>query len=217
VQEQRSAIRVFLVADVSRSMDFQGVYPKLAVIADFIQALAISAYRSGDALAVVSAEAQLRPELCLPLARSPGPAFRLAARMRSAHAGGSGCRGLIRAVREVVGPRSLVFLLSDFHLPLSSVREILAGLARHDVVPVILWDAAEEFPRQRGIARLEDLESGTRQLLVLRPALVARISENFQRRRESLVALFRKCGREPLLLNAGFAADRVTQYFLGRP
>lgn len=215
--EQRSAIPVYALADLSGSMDFRGAHPKITVLADFIIGLAASVHRSGDALGLVAAAEQICPEFCLPLSRLPGPAFRLAARLRRFHPRGTGCRGLIRAGSLLPARRCLVFLLSDFHWPLSQVRDILAGLSRHDVAPVVLWDEGEALPTGSGIARLADLEGSGQRLMLLRPALRERLADNLRQRRERLVLLFRQFGREPLFLTQGFDADRVTRYFLGAP
>lgn len=213
--EQRSAILVYALTDVSGSMDFRGVHPKMAVLADFIDGLAASVRRSGDALGLLAAGDRIRPEFCLPLSRQPGPAFRLAAKLRRCRPQGTGCRALAEAGRLLPGRRCLVFLLSDFHWPLSQAREILTILSRHAVVPVVLWDEGEALPGTPGLARLTDLEGGGHRLLLLRPALRERLADNLRQRRERLVLLFRQFGREPLFLSRGFDADQVTRYFLG--
>jgi hypothetical protein len=215
--EQRSAIPVYAVADLSGSMAYRGVHPKMAVLADFIEALAASVYRSGDTLGIVAAADRLFSEFYLPSSRQPGPAFRLAERLRRFRPPGVGSQALGRAGRLLPGRRGLLFLLSDFHFPLALVREILAALAHHYVVPVVLWDENETLPESRGVARLADLEGGGNRLLLLRPALLERLAENIVKRRERLTALFRQCGREPLFLLEGFHADRVTRYFLRSP
>jgi hypothetical protein len=213
--EQRSAIAVYALADLSGSMDFRGAHPKIEVLADFIEGLAASAYRSGDALGLLAAGERLHPELCLPPSRRPGPAFRLAAKLRHWRPRSAGCLGLLQAGRLLPGRRCLVFLLSDFHWPLSQVQDILSVLSRHDVVPVVLWDEGEALPGASGLARLADLEGGGQRLLLLRPALRERLADRLRQRRERLVRLFRQFEREPLFLTQGFDADRVTRYFLG--
>jgi hypothetical protein len=213
--EQRSALSVYALADLSGSMDFRGIHPKMTVLADFIDGLAASVHRSGDALGILAAAEQICPEFCLPLSRQPAPAFRLAARLRRFRPHLTGCRGLAQASRLLPGRRCLVFLLSDFHWPLSQVREILAGLSHHVVVPVVLWDEGEALPGAPGVARLADLEGGGHRLLLLRSALRARLVDNLRQRRERLVQLLRRIGREPLFLDQGFQSDRITRYFLG--
>ena len=212
--EQRSALQVFAILDLSGSMDHRGVHPKMAVLADFVGGLAASVYRQGDTLGILGAGERIHPEFCLPPTRQPGPAFRLAGRLRRYAPHGTHCRGLTLAGRMLPRRRSLVFLVSDFHAPLASLREILAGMTHHAVVPVVVWDAAETLPQGHGLIRLADLEGGGDQLLALRPALRSRLEDNLRQRRARLGTLFRQCGREPLFLAEGFDADRVTRYFL---
>jgi hypothetical protein len=213
--EQRSAITVYALADLSGSMNFRGVHPKMAVLADFIEGLATSVHRSGDALGLLAAGEQLYPEFSLPPSRRPGPAFRLAKKLRHWRPRNSGCLGLLQAGRILPGRRCLVFLLTDFHWPLSQIRELLAALSHHDVVPVVLWDEGESLPGASGLAQLADLEGGGQRLMLLRPALRERLADSLRQRREKLVRLFRQVGWEPLFLTHGFDADRVTRYFLG--
>lgn len=213
--QPRLSVPVYALLDLSGSMAHRGVHPKLEVLADFLACLARSCHRSGDALGVMGAGERIYPEFCLPLARSPGEVHRLAARLRRTEPPGIGCRGLVLAAHRLPARRALVFLLSDFHLPLPALRELMAGLMPHDVVPVVLWDRTETLPGRSGLARLSDLEGGGERLLLLRPALRDRLEENSRRRRAQLLTLFRQCGREPLFLPDGFDADRVTRYFLG--
>ena len=56
---------------------------------------------------------------------------------------GRSARALHDAHRHLPRQRALVFLVSDFHLPLADVAQVLASLAAHDVVPVVLWQPAE--------------------------------------------------------------------------
>lgn len=213
--EQRSAIRVYALLDLSGSMSYRGRQSRAAVMADFIHALAASVYRHGDRLGIIGAADRVRGDFSLPLSRQPGPAFRLSHRLRGMRSQGSGCRGLGDAARLLPGQRCLVFLVSDFHFPLALLRAVMTALAHHEVVPLVLWDDGEAMPGASGIAQLTDLETGNRRLLLLRPALRQRLTDNLRQRRERLTALFRQCGREPLYLSDGFDADRLTRYFLG--
>ena len=91
---------------------------------------------------------------------------------------------------------------------------MLASLARHDVIPVLLWDSAEfEALPELGLARLRDPESGAQRTLMLRPRLKRQIVLRFRERQQNLTRLFRSYGREPLLLLDGFDPARVTEYF----
>jgi hypothetical protein len=110
--------------------------------------------------------------------------------------------------------RSLVFLLSDFHLPLPLVDATLASLAAHTVVPVLLADAAETAPPLApGLAPTVEPESGRRGWLWWRPALRERWAAAAAARRAELQALFRRHRVGPLVVEGAFDADAVTRHF----
>lgn len=214
VQAQRSSIPVYAVVDLSGSMGFQGVHPKMAVLADFLDGLAASAHRHGDSLGLLCAAESLRPEFCLPPTRRPQSLFQMTRRLRQFRPPGAGSKGLAQAWRRLPNRRCLVFLLSDFHMPLAQIDETLRGLTRHDLVPVVLWDQAENLPARSGIARLTDLETGGQRLMLLRSNLRERLEANVALRRERLMELLRRHGRSPLFLTGGYSADQVTRHFL---
>ena len=111
--------------------------------------------------------------------------------------------------------RALVFLVSDFHLPLSDVARVLASLAAHDVVPVVLWQPVEfALSAAHGLAQVQEPESGERRWLWWRPALRERWLADHAARRAALLQVFRAQRLAPLWIEGGFHADAVTRHFL---
>lgn len=214
VQEQRSSIPVFVIVDFSASMAYQGRQRKLQTVAEFLSGLADSAHRLGDAVGLVAFAEGSRPILYQPLSRHSQVLRELAAKLAKLDPKGSNARGLAKASQFLPAQRSLVFFLSDCHLPLAFLKQVMAGLSRHDVVPVVLWDQEEQGPGQTGLASLRDLETGQARLLWLRPKLRQRLQDAYAERRARLAQLFRRLGREPLFLEDGFKADAVSRYFL---
>lgn len=214
IQEQPTTLKVFALLDLSGSMAFQGDFPKAAVMADFIEALATAAHKNGDTFGVCGAAERILPELSCSPSRWPGLARRLAARLRRTQPCGVGCQGLVTAARQLPARRSLVVILSDFHMPLATIKTLLDALSVHWVVPVVIWDAREALPAPVGLARLLDAETGGERLLLIRPALRERLAANLEQRRECLLELFRRHGRSPLILDRGFSAQAVNRYFL---
>ena len=111
--------------------------------------------------------------------------------------------------------RALVFLVSDFHWPTGRLARILAHLARHDVVPVVVWDAREyaDLPR-RGLVHLVDPETGRRRTLWMRQALAEQWRAAYAGRRAELTRRFTRSGRPPLFAGPHFVASTFTDYFL---
>ncbi|MGY4831081.1 DUF58 domain-containing protein [Sphaerotilaceae bacterium SBD11-9] len=214
IYSQRKSIPVAVVADVSASMGFAGAQHKLGVVADFVDSLAWSAWRSGDSFGFVACDEHVRSDLLLPQSRSRAAAGELTQALRRLQPAGRSAQGLQQAHRQLPQRRSLVFVLSDFHLPLGEVAAVLASLAQHDLVPVVLWDRQEfSLSAPRGLAQVLDPESGRQRLVWWRPALRERWRVQQAQRREALLQVFRTQRLSPLFIEGGFDADAVTRHF----
>lgn len=235
---ERKAISVALVADLSASMGFDaspsmdfeasaaigfdatapaaaGGQRKLDVLADFTQALAWSAWRSGDSFGFVGCDEQVRSALTVAPTRRRGAGIELARKLRGFEPTGRSARGLLDAHRQLPAQRCLVFLVSDFHLPLPELERVLASLAQHDVVPVVLWQPLEfELGAEHGLAHVREPESGATAWLWWRPSLRERWRAAHTQRRAAMVALFRSHRLAPLFVEGRFDADAVTRHFL---
>jgi hypothetical protein len=124
VNSERMAIPVAVVADLSASMGFEGAQRKLDVLADFVESLSWSAWRNGDSFGFVGCDEAIRPELLLPQTRARGGVSRWP---RCARPPAVRHRGCWRR-RHLTRQRSLLFLVSDFHLPLQFVERVLDSL-----------------------------------------------------------------------------------------
>lgn len=215
VYTQRSAVPVRVIADVSASMGFTGRCRKIDLLADFTESLALSAARSGDPLAFCGCDSAVREDLLLPLTRSRAAGALLAERLRALVPSGRNALGLMEAVERTPSSRSLVFLVSDFHFPLSMLEKLLAGLALHEVVPVVLWDSAEGIAPRFGIARIFDPETGAERMLLLRPSFARRLEESVAARAQTLRRCCGRFGMKPLFIEDRFEADAVTRHFYG--
>lgn len=215
VYGQRSAIPVRVLADVSASMGVEGQCRKMDVLADFTQSLAWSAYRNGDLFAFAGCDSDIRPDLAQPLTRSKTAGPAMAANLRQLVPTGRNSLGLLMAAEQMPAARALVFLVSDFHFALALLRELLATLATHAVVPVVLRDGAEALAPQFGVARIIDPETGARRTLLLRPSLAKRLRKSVARRAKILTDCFSSFGLKPLFLENRFDADAVTRHFYG--
>jgi uncharacterized protein (DUF58 family) len=212
---QRKAIPVVVVADLSASMAFEGRQRKLDVLADFTESLAWSAWRTGDSFGFVGCDERVRADLTLPQTRRRGAGIALARSLRGLQPKGRSARALRDAHRHLPRQRALVFLVSDFHLPLAELGEVLASLAAHHVVPVVLWQPVEfALSAAHGLAQVEEPESGMRQWLWWRPALRERWRAAHRARRESMLQAFRAQQLKPLFIEGAFDADAVTRHFL---
>ena len=215
VHSLRQAIPVAVVADLSASMGFEGAQRKMDVLADFVASLAWSAWRTGDSFGFVGCDERVRRDWLLPQTRQRGAGRALAQRLRTLQPAGRSARGLCEACRHLPHRRTLVFLVSDFHLPIAQARAVLDSLSHHEVVPVLLWQEAEfELSAPHGLAQAVDPESGERRWLWWRPALRERWRAAHEARREALFHLFAAERLAPLVIAGAFDADAVTRHFL---
>lgn len=210
---QRSAIPVFVIADLSASMAFAG---KAQVLSELAAAAAYSAYRSGDPFGLLVCGEAIHWDLSLPLRWHKGglPAdtadglARVRPVARSAAA-------LEDAVPHLGRGRALVLLASDFHLDDAFLESLFDALRPHDVVPVAMWSRAEyDALPDWGLIHLRDPETGQQRRLFMRPALKRQVRDAFQARRDRLRELAIHHGaRDPFFLEGRFDADALTRYF----
>ncbi len=213
VFSERRALRVYVLADLSASMGYAGDHQRLDVLADFTDAAARSAWRHGDAFGFVGADDRVRDDFVLPPSRQRGLGTLLADRLR-AHVPAGGAGGLAEARRLLPAQRALIFLVSDFHWPPELVDRVLAPLAHHELVPVVLSDRQEFEPPARGLVTLRDAESGAQRLLWMRPALRERWRAGRAAREQRLRELFHRHRLDPLMLGDGYDADAVSAHFV---
>ncbi len=214
IYSQRKSVPVTVVADVSASMGFTGRAAKLAVLADLVESLAWSARRTGDSFGFVGCDSGVRADLRQPQSRSRGAGGEVGRRLRALRPDGRGAGGLLAAPRYLGRQRALLFLVSDFHLPLEFVARVIDGFSAHEVVPTVLWDPLEfELAAARGLAQVIDPESGRQHLIWWRPALRARWQAAHRQRRDALLELFRARRLKPLFIEGGYDAEAVTRHF----
>ena len=216
VYQQTSSIPVYVLADLSASMSFSGAHAKPDVLADLVACISYSAYKTGDTFGFVGCSERSSAPVLLPATLNRAAGADLAEKLRARPFAGRSAEGLLGAADFLGSRRALVFLVSDFHLPFALLRQVLASLAYHDVVPVVVWDHREvdDLPGF-GLARLTDPETARSRLLFMRPRLKQRIQEVFGERRRALSDIFTQHGRVPLFVGDGFDPAEVTRYFFG--
>jgi hypothetical protein len=214
VNRQRVGVAVQLLMDVSASMGFGARRRKIDVAADFVEALARSAFRVGDALGMLAFDHRERADLCVPATLSRGLGSVMADSLRQCTPVPGGIEGLEDALQQLAGREALVFLVSDFHWPLDRLGAALDLLSHAFVVPVIVWDPAEtEPPPHDAIAPMRDAESGVRRTLFLRPKLRTQWRDAVAARRAELDAFFSARDLRPFFIHGAFDAEAMSDYF----
>jgi uncharacterized protein (DUF58 family) len=202
--EQRRAIDVYAVVDISASMSFIGASNKFRLVCELCAALAYSATRIGDRFGLIGCDRELRSDVFVPATRSRSAALRAAEQLYAVECKGASVEGFIDAAAILGSSRKLVFLISDFRWPLSFIEHVFERFASHDTIPVVVVDEVEETPPRWGLLELMDLETGRRRLTVMRPQLQARWVEQEKKRRELIERLASGRARPSVLLRGAF-------------
>ena len=213
VFQQHTQLSVVLIADLSASMAYQGKHYRQQALADFVLSAAVSATQTGDNFSFIGCGKKLEQQWLLAANRNVGCATELAQRLTKTTFT-SQAESLWQLTPVLPSKRSLLFLASDFYMPLAKVSALMAQLTQHIVVPVIFWDKSEyqELP-DWGFVKLKELESGKTKTLFLRPHYKRRIIEAYAQRKVELQKAFRAFAVEPLFMVGNFQAQQLTTYF----
>lgn len=202
--EQRSAIEVYALVDLSASMGFVGAVDRFAVACDICAALAFATTRVGDRFGLIAGGDTLRQSMLLPATRLRSAAVNVIERLRRESPAGASAYGLKQAALRLGAGRKLVLLISDFRWPQAQIGDVLDALALHDVMPLALVDSVELNPPRRGLLELRDCETGRRRMMVMRPSLQQRWIAAERERRQILTHLSAGRARAPIFVENHF-------------
>lgn len=211
---QKSATPVFVVCDLSGSMNFGAKKRKIKLAAEIAESVAQSASEHHDPFGFIGFDEQVREDWISTTSYKSHHAIAMAESLKDFHPAPINCKGITDVYRYLPRERSLVFLISDFHMPNPLLEEGLSNLLRHYIVPVVLWDAAEyrNLP-EFGLANVTDAETGEKRTLFIRKELREKIVQSFENRREEIYNLFMRFDMPPFFVEGDFDADLMTEYF----
>lgn len=213
--DQRVSIDVYALVDLSASMGFSGRASKYGLVAEFCISLARSARGYGDPFGLIGFDKAVRDDFLFPAARRRGLDVEIGRAFERFAPVGRSAAGLMDAARFVAGRRKLVFLVSDFRIPLTLVEAALMALGRHDIAPILVGDSSEDDDLPSwGLVELDDLESGRRRKILMRPSLREKWREEARARRTQLRRLLSRYGRPPILLADRFDVDEISRRLL---
>lgn len=213
--QQRSAIDVWMLADVSGSLGYEGVGRKKDLIVALGAALARSVTRLGDRFGLYACDGTIRDESTVPPSKRGGIAADVVQRLESVTCTGASSAGLLAAAERLAGARRMVFLVSDFLFPFDLMRAIFERLAQHDIVPVVIADSSEEsMLPDWGLVEVADLETGSKRLVFMRPKLRERWLASRKERRDRIDGLAREYGRTPVTITDHFDVDLFSRQLL---
>lgn len=202
--EQRVAIDVYALVDLSASMGFVGAVDRFRIAVGLCAALAYSTTRVGDRFGLFACDEAIIERATLPPTRSRRAALDAVERLGAETPRGSSATGVLDAAVALGATRKLVFLISDFRWPERQIEQAFDALALHDVAPIVLVDSVESALPKWGVLELRDSESGRRQTLLMRPALQRRWIDAEQARRRHLARLSALRSRAPIFIQDSF-------------
>ncbi len=140
---------------------------------------------------------------------------RLARARPSGH--GTDLRGALIRLAIVAKRRSLLFVLSDFFAP-DFERPLRALALRHEVIPVVFRDPADDSLPEAGLVSIYDLETGEERLVDFNNRAVrAHYEAQSLQRLEQRWRVFATLGLRPLEITSGAdPTQALIQYFMQR-
>jgi len=211
---QKSATPVFVICDLSGSMNFGAKKRKIKLAAEISASIAHSANQHHDPFGFIGFDEVVREDWISTSSFRSQRAIAMAESLKDYHPEAVNCNGITEVYRYLPRERSLVFLISDFHMPNAVLESSLTNLLRHHIVPVVLWDAAEykNLP-DFGLTSVVDAETGEKRTLFLRKELREKIIASFENRRKEIYDLFMHFDMPPFYVEGDFDADLLTEYF----
>lgn len=212
-----SALNVIVLLDTSASMGYVGRFSRMEVAKQICASLAISAYRSGDAFGIYTANQVVDKDATLPVRLNRSAWLWVNKNITKIKPQNNGVDGLTDIIPKLPRKRSLVFIVSDLRWPQDKLKQILKGLLHHDVVPIVLRDPAEsnQMPRH-GIAALIDVETGKQQFIWLRKRFIEKMIAVRESRLAAIKGICKMYGTRPFVVDGDFEPEKLTEYFMER-
>lgn len=211
---QESTTPIYVLSDLSSSMQFKGKTRKLDKVIEIATAVANAAYQAGDLFSFIGYNDDVIEDYTLPLSRDLHQSKSVIAYLQHYQTMRVGTKGLSEAPNYLSQDRSLIFWISDFHMPLAMIEKAMAAMSAHKVVPVILWDDQEykSLPKL-GFSTMIDPETGLNRTIFFRKELKEKFVAQFEQRKQDLETLFLKYENPALFVDGDYDAEVFTHYF----
>ena len=212
-------ISLFLLVDLSRSMDFGTVrVTKRRLAAEISASLVHAAWRCRDQVGFIAYGSEV--DVMWPLRNPKDYRLLIPKKILETRSSGKTGTGLAEALAKLPVKRSLVFLISDFQEPLKEInRAFKSFVFRHDLIPVVISDPREKnLPKRRCLTVLKDLETGCRKTIWFGGARKrSAFKKQSEERDEKLKGLFQRLGMEALWVHQETdLAQEMSRFFLIR-
>ena len=211
---QRSATPVMIITDLSASMNFGSQKTKLEHASEIATVITNSVVAKSDAIGFIGIEDNINPQWVARLSYKPYKTQNLINRLSNYQAKKGGHRGIKSIYQFLPKDKTLIFFISDFHIPIKDIKEGFSLLNRHQVVPIVLWNKSEyENLPSFGILTVNDPESGKESTMLLRKNMNKRIQRNFNERKKLLEKTFIQLNSPAFFVGEKFKPLQMTEYF----
>ena len=211
---QRSATPVMIITDLSASMNFGSQKTKLEHASEIASVITNSVVAKSDAIGFIGIEDNINPQWVARLSYKPYKTQNLINRLSNYQAKKGGHRGIKSVYQFLPKDKTLIFFISDFHIPIKDIKEGFSLLNRHQVVPIVLWNKSEyENLPGFGILTVNDPESGEESTMLLRKNMNKRIQRNFNERKKLLEKTFIQLNSPAFFVGEKFKPLQMTEYF----
>lgn len=211
---QESTTPIYVLGDLSGSMQFSGAVRKLDKAIEIATAVANAAYQAGDLFSFIAYSDEVIEDYTMPLSRDLHQSKSVIEHLKHYSAQRVGNAGITEAPNYLSQDKSLIFWVSDFHFPMDEIKKTMAAMSAHKVIPVVLWDEQEykSLPKL-GFSTLIDPETGLNRTVFFRKELKDKFVAQFEQRKQALDAVFLKYESPALFVEGDYNADVFTQYF----
>lgn len=211
---QESTTPIYVLSDLSSSMQFKGKARKLDKAMEIATAVANAAYQAGDLFSFIGYNDEVLEDYTLPLGRDLHQSKSIIEYLQHYETMRVGTEGISEAPNFLSQDRSLIFWISDFHMPLTVIEKAMAAMSAHQVIPIILWDDQEykKLPKL-GFSTMIDPETGLNRTIFFRKELKEKFVKQFEQRKKDLDVLFLKYESPALFVDGDYNAEVFTHYF----
>jgi uncharacterized protein (DUF58 family) len=212
-------ISLFILVDLSRSMDFGTVrVTKRRLAAEISASLVHAAWRCRDQVGFIAYGSEV--DVMWPLRNPKDYRLLIPKKILDTRSSGKTGTGLAEALSKLPVKRSLVFLISDFQEPIKEIKKAFKSFVfRHDVIPVIISDPREKvLPKRRCLTVLKDLETGRKKTIWLGGSRKRLAFKKQSEEREcKLRRLFQRLGMKALWVHQETdLAQEMSRFFMIR-
>lgn len=211
---QDNTTPIFAVCDLSSSMQFKGQLRKLDLAKEVAASIAYSAFETGDLFSFVGYNQNVIEALTLALSHHAHHSFELIEQLAAYKKMYVGSDGILEVAQYLSQQKSLVFWISDFHMPTALIEQALNMMSAHQVIPVVLWDEHESAKLPKfGFGNMIDPETGMNRTIFFRESVRKQFIDAFAARKQALETLFSTFDSPPIFLSGQFEADAMSHYF----